>query len=92
MTVYSCDKDFNIKEFHLREKEGIRQYDGTSIFTIDASEQNLYYYAQVAEWFGEDYIIINNLTVQYSETYLCFDHISYKLDILNDINSLYDIN
>ena len=87
MTVYSCDKDLNYKEFHFKERDGIRQYDGTSIFIIDASEINLYYYAQVSEWFGEEYMIINNLTIQYSETYLFFDHISYKSDILNDINS-----
>ena len=87
MTVYSCDKDLNYKEFHFKERDGIRQYDGTSIFTIDASEINLYYYAQVSEWFGEEYMIINNLTIQYSETYLFFDHTSYKSDILNDINS-----
>jgi hypothetical protein len=87
LTVYSCDKDFNFKEFHFKEREGIRQYDGTSIYIIDASKQNLYYYAQAVEWFGEEYMIINNITVQYSETYLCFDHISYKSDILNDINS-----
>ena len=86
MTVYSCDKNFNYKNFHFKEKDGIRQYDGTSIFTVDASKLNLYYYAQAKEWFGKEYMIINNITVQYSETYLGFDYISYKSDILNDIN------
>jgi hypothetical protein len=87
MTVYSNDKDNNYKEFHLKERDGIRQYDGTSNFIIDASKLNLYYYAEVTQWFGEEYMIINNITVQYSETYLFFDHISYKSDILNDLNS-----
>ena len=86
MTVYSCDKNFNYKNFHFKEKDGIRQYDGTSIFTVDAQKLNLYYYAQAKEWFGKEYMIINNITVQYSETYLGFDYISYKSDILNDIN------
>ena len=86
-TVYSCDKKFNFKEFHFREKDGRRHYDGTTIFTIDASEENLYYYVQTTEWFGKNYMIINNITVQYKEAYLCFDHMSYKSDILKEINS-----
>jgi len=38
-------------------------------------------------FFDEEYMHINNLTVQYEETYLCFDHISYKSDILKEINN-----
>jgi len=87
ISVYSSNKDNNFIDFDLKEKDGKRQYDGTSIFTIDASELELYYYVQATDWFGEDYIIINNLTVQYEETYLCFDHVSFKSDILNEINN-----
>jgi len=39
------------------------------------------------KFFEDEYMIINNLTVQYEETYLQFDHISYKSDILNEINN-----
>ena len=87
ITVYTSLKDYNYIDFNLKENDGKRQYDGTSIFTIDASEREIYYFVQVTDWFGEDYIIINNLTVQYEETYLCFDHISYKSDILNEIKN-----
>ena len=87
LTVYTSLKDYNYIDFNLKENDGKKQYDGTSIFIIDASEIEIYYYVQVTDWFGEDYIIINNLTVQYEETYLCFDHISYKSDILNEIKN-----
>ena len=69
------------------EKDGKRQYDGTSIFSIDTSQQELYYFVQAMAYFDEEYMLINNITVQYEETYLCFDHISYKSDILKEINN-----
>ena len=72
--------------FHFKEKEGKKNYDGTSIFTIDASEEGLYKFAQVIPWYDENYVIINNLTVQYEEYYQSFEHHSYKLDILKEIN------
>ena len=87
MTVYSSDKESGYLEFNLEEKDGKRQYDGTSIFTIDGSEIELYFYAEVTAWFGEEHMIINNITVQYEEEYLYFDYISYKSDILKEINS-----
>jgi len=89
ITVYSSFKDSNYIEFNFEEKDGKRQYDGTTIFTVDGSELGLYYFAQVSEWFGEEYMIINNITVQYEEIYLCFDHISYKSDILNEIKGFF---
>ena len=87
MTVYSSNKASNELEFNLKEKDGKRQYDGTSIFTIDGSEIELYFYAQVAAWFGEEYMIINNITIQYEESYLHFDYNSYKSIILKEIDS-----
>ena len=87
MTVYSSNKDSAYLEFNFKEKDGKRQYDGTSIFTVDGSEIELSSYAQVTAWFGEEDMIINNITVQYEEEYLYFDYISYKSDILKEINS-----
>ena len=86
ITVYSSDKDYRFLEFNFEEKDGKKQYDGTSIFTIDSSRQGLYYYAQVNGWLGEEYMTIYNITVQYEEAYLCFDYISYQSDSLNEIN------
>ena len=87
LDIKNCENIFCSKsDFEFEEKDGKRQYDGTTIFTVDGSELDLYYYAQVSEWFDEEYMIINNITVQYEEIYFCFDHISYKSDILKEIN------
>ena len=85
--VYSANKDYHYIYFSFFEKDGKRQYDGTSIFEIDASQLELYHFVQVMKFFEDEYMIINNLTVQYEEEYLFFDHISYKSDILNGINN-----
>jgi hypothetical protein len=86
LTLYSSSKNFSYMDFFLAKKDGIKQYDGTSIFIFDVTGFDLYYYIQVTAWYGEDYMIINNITVQYEEAYLNFDHFSYKTAILNDIN------
>ena len=85
LTVYSSQKNNTSINFDLEGKDGIRQYDGTSIFIIDVTGFELQYYVQVLAWYEQDYMIINNITVQYDEEYLYFDHFSYKEAILNDI-------
>jgi hypothetical protein len=74
--------------FDFEEKDGKKQYDGTTIFTFDASEYDICYFVQAMTWYEENYMIINNLTIQYEETFLYFDYLSYKSDILNEINSV----
>ena len=85
LTLYSSFKNNSALDFNLEGKDGIKQYDGTSIFIFDATGFELCYYVQVLAWYDEDYMIINNVTVQYEEAYLYFDHFSYKTAILNDI-------
>ena len=85
LTVYYSDIDYNNYDFDFKEKDGKRHYDGTSIFTIDASELELCRYVQVITWFMNNYMIINNVTLQYENDYLKLDHLSYKKDILNGI-------
>ena len=87
LTIYSSDKSASDLEFNFIEKDGKKQYDGTSIFTVDGSKIELYFYAQAAAWLGEENMIINNMTVQYDEEYLYFDYVSYKSDIIKEINS-----
>ena len=86
MTVYSSDIDYSFYSFELKEKDGKRQYDGTSIFTIDASELELCGYVQVYASFNDNYMIINNVTVLYEKEFSKFDYLSYKNDILNGIS------
>ena len=86
LTVYSSDIDYSFYSFELKEKDGKRQYDGTSIFTIDASELELCGYVQVYASFNDNYMIINNVTVLYEKEFSKFDYLSYKNDILNGIS------
>ena len=87
LSVYSYRKsDLSYLYIDFKEKDGKKQYDGTSIFTFDTSEYDFGYYVQAMAWYSEDYMIINSLAVQYEETYLYFDYLSYKSDILNEIN------
>ena len=83
--MFSAYKNNSNTNFNLEWKDGIKQYDGTSIFIYDVKELDLCYYVQVLPWYERDYMIINNITVQYEEAYLYFDHLSYKSAILNDI-------
>ena len=85
LTIYSAQKNKSSIYFDLEGKDGIHQYDGTSIFIFDVTGLELYNYVQVLAWYEQDYMIINNITVQYEEAYLYFDHFSYKEAILNDI-------
>jgi hypothetical protein len=80
--------DLSYMYFDFEEKDGKKQYDGTTIFTVDASKYDFCFYVQAMSWYEEKYMIINNLTVQYEETFLYFDYFSYKSDILNEINSI----
>ena len=57
MSILSSTKDSSCF-FNLQEKDGKRNYDGTSIFTIDASEEGLYRYVQAFAWYEEEYSII----------------------------------
>ena len=91
LSVYSYKKnDLSYIYFDFKEKDGKKQYDGTSIFTVDSTEYDFGYYVQAMAWYTEQYMIINNLTVQYEETFLYFDYISYKSDILNEITLIID--
>jgi hypothetical protein len=85
LTVYSSFKNNSALDFNLEGKDGIKQYDGTSIFIFDVTGLDLHYYVQVLAWYDEDYMIINNITVQYEEAYPNLDYFSYKSAILNDI-------
>jgi len=84
---YYRKSDSEYLYFDFKEKDGKKQYDGTSIFTIDALKYDVGYYIQAIGWFDKEYMIINNLTVQYEEDYLFFDYLSYKSEILNEINN-----
>ena len=70
------------------EDNGKKQYDGTTIFTIDVSDKDLSGIIRMYIYWGYEYISFNNLTVEYEENYLYFDYKSYKSNILENINKI----
>ena len=86
IAISSSDKDgyyFDI----LIEGYGNKQYDGTSIFTIDVSNIDCYNHIEVfVFWGNENDIILNNLTVIYEKNFQYFDYKSYRDSVLEDIN------
>ena len=70
------------------EDNGKKQYDGTTIFTIDVSDKDLSGIIRMYINWGDEYISFNNLTVEYEENYLYFDYKSYKSNILENINKI----
>ena len=66
---------------HLEKKNGKKQYDGTHVFTIDVSKINCYNYIQVSEDAILNHITLNNLTVEFEESFQSIDYKSYKANI-----------
>lgn len=81
-SVNKNDIWFDIK---IKKENGKKQYDGTTIFTVDVSNEDINEYLYILVFSGDEYIYINNITIEYIEKFPYFDYKSYKYDILNDI-------
>jgi len=55
-----------------------KQYDGTSIISIDVSEIDCYDYIKATITWGTKYITLNNMTLEYEESFLSIDDKSLK--------------
>ena len=68
------------------EGHGKKQYDGTTIYTIDISDKDCNNLIEVLIYWGGENVVLNNITVEFEEKFLYFDYKSYKSNILDDIN------
>jgi len=85
---FSCTDDKNdYIEIPLEKKHGKKQYDGTTLFTIDVRSFNCYESIEATIFFGQEFIIINNFTIELEENYISLDYKSYKSAVLKEINS-----
>ena len=84
--VSSVNKNDKWFDIIIKKENGKKQYDGTTIFTIDISKEDVNEYLYVSVNSGFEYININNITIEYVEKYSYFDYNSYKYAILNDIS------
>ena len=83
--IYSYDKHSDSIEINFGKENSKKQYDGTQIFTIDVSKIECYKVVEVIIIRGMNYITINNLTLQYEESFLSIDYKSFKSAISNFI-------
>jgi len=84
-TIYTYDAFGNSFKIKYEKSNGKKQYDGTYIFTIDVSKIECYEYIQVSKSFGNQYITLNNLTVEFEDNFQSIDYKSYKAAISNYI-------
>jgi hypothetical protein len=77
-------------DIFVKKSEGKKQYDGTTLFNIDVSKEDLTNEVYVMWVEGEDsinhYIFINEVTFEFKEYFPYFDYNSYKNSILEDLN------
>jgi hypothetical protein len=83
---YTDSKDHWI-DLNLEKKYGKKQYDGTTLFTIDVNSFDCQDYIEVRIFFGQEYVIINNITVEFKESFITLDYKSYKSAVLKEINN-----
>ena len=81
------DNNYDWSIISLEKEFGKKQYDGTTLFTIDISSLDCYDLIEAYLTYGEDNFILNNITVEFNESFFSLDYKSYKSAVLKDINN-----
>ena len=84
--VFTYDKNSYPVQIFFGKKNSKKQYDGTQIFTIDVSKIECYFLVGVNITRGMENITLNNLTLEYKESFPSIDYKSFKNAISNYIN------
>ena len=69
----------------ISKEDGKKEYDGTTSFIVDVSNIDFYNEVYVMSLGNDDYILINNITLEYKEYFPYFDYNSFKNSIFKDI-------
>ena len=90
IVIDSINKENEWIEREIIKKEGKKQYDGTTFFIVDVSNEDFNYdvFVMIEEGVIEDnnkFIIINNVTFEFEEYFPYLDYNSYRNSILNDL-------
>jgi len=86
LEIQTYNENSGIKKINFGKENSKKQYDGTFIFTIDTSKIECYSLVEVAVTRGWQYINLNNLTLEYEESFLSIDYKSFRDAISNYIN------
>ena len=83
--INSYDSNGNSFPIQFKKSDGKKQYDGTHIFSIDISKIKCYSYILVSRDPKLNQIKLNNLTVEFEESFQSIDYKGYKSSISNYI-------
>ena len=79
--INSYDSNGNSFQIKFEKSNGKKQYDGTHIFTIDISKIKCYNYIIVSIDPKLNQIKLNNLTVEFEESFQSIDYKAFKASI-----------
>ena len=85
LVIFTYNKYGYLREIDFRMENSKKQYDGTHTFTIDVSKIECYNSIEVSIEWGMKYITVNNITLEYEESFLSIDYKSLKNAISNYI-------
>ena len=86
LEIQTYEKNYGLKKINFGKENLKKQYDGTFIFTIDTSKIECYSSVEVVVPRGNQYINLNNFTLEYEESFLSIDYKSFKKVISKYIN------
>ena len=86
LLITSIDENDNWIDVFINRKDGKKEYDGTTSFIVDVSNEDFNNDVYVMIIGEDNYAFINNVTFEFKEYFHYFDYISYKNSILKDID------
>jgi endoglucanase len=79
--IFSYDSLGNSFQIQFGKSNVKKQYDGTHVITVDVSKINCYDYILVSMDKSLNHITLNNLTVEFEESFKSIDNKSFKASI-----------
>ena len=83
--IHTNNKNGDVVEIYFGKNNVKKQYDGTSIITIDVSRTECYDFIEATIISGMRYITLNNMTLEFEESFLSIDYKAFKKAISNYI-------
>jgi hypothetical protein len=81
--IHTNNKNGDMIEIYYGKNNVKKQYDGTSIITIDVSRKECYDFVEATIISGMKYITLNNMTLEFEKSFMSIDYKSLKNAISN---------
>ena len=78
LSIYTSNKIGYDSKIKCGKENAKKQYDGTYLIEIDVSKRDCYDYIEATVIWGMKHITLNNLTVEFEESYKSIDYKSFK--------------